>query len=182
VRRRTRFRLTLAACGCVGVLATTSGIDSLAQVQTGPVIEPRSAHYESASVAKGAQAISEQHEKCSTRLVVNADALFQPHRWTLNYDALQTLDVLGPMITKAGNHPARILASTASSDSEAENLDVGQRRAITVRSWLLNHHFVDASAKAEAAKQHKTIAPQNSSQDTQAQKNGTIEVIIDTCH
>jgi len=175
VSGRTRFPLALAVCALIAI----SGATPLGRAQAGPVTEPRSAQHESAPLAKGARAITERREKCTIRLIVNADALFQPHRWTLNYDATETLDVLGPLIMEAGNHPTRIVASTRSSDSAAENLDVGRRRAITVRSWLINRHFVDASATTEAVKQSRPMA---ASEDTPGEKNGTVEVMVDTCH
>jgi outer membrane protein OmpA-like peptidoglycan-associated protein len=158
-----------------------------AQVQTGPVTEPRgTAHEAGPPIAKGAAAITEQHEKCSTRLIVNADALFQPHRWTLNHDASQTLDVLGPMIAKAGNYPARILVETHAAESDSENRDVSQRRALTVRTWLVNHHFVAEGTPMESAASKSTNTAQNETQSAESprgpSRNGTVEVLIDSCH
>ncbi len=146
---------------------------ALAQVQNAPVTEPRGEKQESASPAvKGAAAITEQDEKCSSRLVVGADALFVPHRWTLNHDASQTLDILGPLVAKAGKHPARIVAYTAVSDADAENRDVSQRRAISVRTWLVNHHFIAEGTPAEGL---------GKGDSSGHQKNGSVEVVIDTC-
>ncbi|MGC2110467.1 MAG: hypothetical protein WA655_13175, partial [Candidatus Korobacteraceae bacterium] len=76
--------------------------------QTGPIDEPRGAEQKAEPVAKGKAAIREIGAKCSTTLIVKANALFQPRRWTFNPDAVETMDVLGPMIAKAGKHPARI--------------------------------------------------------------------------
>ena len=157
------------------------------QVQTGPVLEPRSAAHDAGPpIAKGVAAITEQRQKCSTRLIVNADALFQPHRWTLNYDASQTLDVLGPMITQAGKHPARISAVTSASDSEAENRDVSGRRALTVRTWLVNHHIVAEGTPIDSMGGNSAGMAQNESQSAKpapgTSKNGNVEVLIDTCH
>jgi outer membrane protein OmpA-like peptidoglycan-associated protein len=153
------------------------------QVQTAPVTEPRGQEEMEPPVAKGSKAIRQQREKCSTHLIVNADALFKPHRWTLNPDAAQTLDALGPLITKTGKHPARILAYTKASDSESENRDVAQRRAITVRTWLVNHQFVSESTPAEASRTKLSAKGTPVSQNAQPhQDNGTIEVIVDSCH
>jgi outer membrane protein OmpA-like peptidoglycan-associated protein len=183
--RRAPLRWMFAAACFV----LTAVLSAVAQ-QTGPVDEPRSAQHEPAPADKGAKAITEQHDKCATRLIVNADALFQPHRWTLNYDAAETLNVLGPTITKAGSHPARITANTFSSESQVENLDVSQRRAVTVRTWLINHHFVAMNTVADAANQDSPHASQanaatsktsTASSHTSGQKNGTVEVILDTC-
>jgi len=159
-----------------------------AQVQTGPITEPRGAAHEPAGppAAKGAAAITQQQEKCSTRLIVNADALFQPHRWTLNHDASETLDVLGPMIVKTGNHPARILVETDSAELDSENRDVSQRRALTVRTWLVNHRFIAGGTQMEAVGSKSTNTARNEAQSAEPvrepSKNGTVNVLVDTCH
>ncbi len=155
---------------------------SAAQVQTAPITEPRAQQEPAPAVAKGAAAITQLNEKCATQLVVNADALFTPHRWTLNADAAQTLDVLGSMIEKAGKHPVRITAFTAASDSAPENEDVSHRRAITVRSWLLNHQLVPpmtpvAGFSFSGLGEQAAAAPSN----RRRQKNGTVEIVIETC-
>jgi len=153
-----------------------------AQVQTEPVTEPRAQQKPVPTVAKGAAAITERHENCSTRLIVNADALFAPHRWTLNADARQTLDVLGPMILKAGKRPVRIVAFTAASDSVPENEDVSHRRAITVRTWLFNHQLIPPATPVEGfsssglSEQAAAVAI-----NQPRQKNGTVEIVIETC-
>ena len=157
-----------------------------AQVQTGPITEPRGASHEPAGppIAKGAAAITQQHEKCSTRLIVNADALFTPHRWTLNPDGGETLDVLGPLIAQAGKHPARIETYTAAADSDSENRDVAQRRAITVRSWLVNHQFLPEGTPVEGLSQPRLASKTGTRTwgTNRDQKNGTVDVVIDTCH
>ena len=152
-----------------------------AQVQTAPILEPRGQEEAAPAVAKGAAAITQVRHKCSTDFVVNADALFAPHRWTLNHDAAQTLDALGPMITQAGKHPAQIAAYTGAAESDAENRDVSQRRALTVRTWLVNHHFVPEGTPIEAPGQE----PGDSSSPRKNEHhpdNGTVQVFIESCH
>jgi outer membrane protein OmpA-like peptidoglycan-associated protein len=158
---------------------------AIGQVQNAPVTEPRAQQHEPAGppVAKGAAAIMQQRQSCSLRLVVNADALFAPHRWTLNPDASQTLQALGPMIAKAGKHPVRITAFTAVSDSAPENEDVSHRRAITVRTWLLNHQMVPPMTpvvgfSSSGMSQQAAASPIGK----RRQNNGTVEVVIDTCN
>jgi outer membrane protein OmpA-like peptidoglycan-associated protein len=156
------------------------------QVQTGPVTEPRSAAHDTGPpIAKGAAAITQLNEKCSTRFVVNADALFGPRRWTLNHDASQTLDVLGPMIAKAGKHPASILVETDAADSETDNRNEGHRRALTVRTWLVNHHFsaegtpIESTTGKSANPAQSDVKP--TEQSAGRSKNGMVEVLIHTC-
>jgi len=179
-----RFRGLLAAGVSAAILAFT--FPGFSQVQNAPVNEPRRASSESATpVVKGAAAISQRREKCSTRLIVNADALFQAHRWTLNPDASRTLDVLGPMIAKAGKHPAQIFAETLAADSDEENRDVSHRRAVTVRTWLINHHFVGADTGVGESDPDKPVALAETTASPpgteRPRNNGLVKVVIDTC-
>ena len=159
--------------------------------QTAPITEPRGQEEQSAPVVKGAKAINEQHEKCAIRLRVAADALFRPHRWTLNPDAWQTLDVLGPMIAKAGKHPARIVAYTAVAESESENRKVSERRALTVRTWLVDNSFLPAGTplgrvgeltKAAEAAASSTRDSGGICSDGKAEhNNGRVDILMDIC-
>jgi outer membrane protein OmpA-like peptidoglycan-associated protein len=160
------------------------------QVQTAPITEPRGQEEQSAPIVKGAKAVTEQHEKCATRLRVDADALFRPHRWTLNPDAWETLDVLGPMIAKAGKHPARIVAYTGAADSESENRDVSERRALTVRTWLVNNNFLPAGTPLEGVGAVREAAPaesssahdsRRSSPATAEHNNGSVDILMEIC-
>ena len=175
----------MASCLCAPAILALAASQSLAQ--TGPVTEPRGAAHEPAGppVAKGAAAITQQHDKCLTRLIVSADALFQPDRWTLNHDAGQTLDALGPQIAHAGKHPARIVAYTASSKSQSENRDVSQRRALTVRTWLVNHRYVPENTPAEVSNEDDHVAEMDrgaAAHDAAPHRNGTVDVVMDSCH
>ena len=134
---------------CVGLLATASFAHTpqgqqTGQVQNEPITEPRSAEHKPTGppIPKGIQAITQTDEKCSTRLVVNADALFKPTRWTLNSDAKQTLDALEPLIAKAGKHPVRITAFSGSDNSGKNNQIVAERRALSMRTWLVDRGLV----------------------------------------
>ena len=186
-RRCFSLRLCSLLAGCVVVLMTSLTSPAAGQVQTGPITEPRGHEEPAAPVAKGAKAITEHRENCATRLSVTADALFKPHRWTLNPEGAETLDVLGPMIAKSGKHPARIVAYTGAADSESENRDVSERRAITVRTWLVNHGFLPQTTSLEGFSAEKRVAGSAPKPDSSVltanreQKNGTIEVALDTC-
>jgi outer membrane protein OmpA-like peptidoglycan-associated protein len=182
-----RLRIALAALACVCVAATGHGVVAAqasatqqpGQVQTGPIDEPRSAEPRPGgpAIAKGAQAISRQAAKCSSRLMVKADALFRPRRWTLNPDAAQTLDILGPMIAKAGNHSVRIEAYTDSGGADSQA--VAEKRAITVRGWLVNHGFVAEGTTATGfANSGEAVANAEAGDNA---KNERVEVVIDTC-
>jgi len=172
------------------MLALPGAGQSAAQVQTGPIDEPRGQEQRAPQVSKGARAIREQREKCSTRWSVNADALFAPNRWTLNPDAAETLDVLGPRIAKSGKHPAHIDVYTAASESAGENRDVAQRRALTVRTWLVDSGFLPKDTSmdgfsgqaANAGQTRPSTAPGSRTRHSaHGDNNGTVIIAIELC-
>ncbi len=155
IARRSRgLRLRLMVIGICVISGAHIALAASAQagqtsppqntVQTGPINEPRGAEEKPMGppIVKGIQAIKQTDAKCAETLSVGADALFGPKRWTLNPDAGQTLDALGPLITKAGKHPVRIESFTDSAGSDSHNQMLSEKRAITVRGWLANHGFV----------------------------------------
>ena len=170
-------------------------------MQTGPIDEPRAAAHEPSGppIAKGAAAITQQDAKCSKRIIVNADALFQPRRWTLNPDGAETMTALAPLVVKAGKHPVRIEAFVVSAAPEHQNQVVAQRRAITVRGWLRNNGYVPVDTPVEGFGKHtadattsttaKTAvagnsarAPGSSDEPGGASKDQRVEIVFDTCH
>jgi outer membrane protein OmpA-like peptidoglycan-associated protein len=156
-------------------------------VQTAPIDEPRGAEHKPSGppIVKGSGAIKQVDAKCSTTLTVADDALFQPRRWTLNPDAGQTMNALGPMIAKAGKHPVRIESFTDPAGSDDDNQSVSEKRAITVRGWLVNHGYVPEGTPIEGLGQRNPVAPNtkpDGSDDPEGrQKNRRIEIVIDTC-
>src|SRR5271168_2266332 len=94
----------LLIVGCIGLSAVAVTAQAqTGQTQTEPIDEPRAQQEPPGPpVAKGAAAITKQDAKCSTRIVVSADALFKPDRWTLNPDGAETMQALAPLVVKAG--------------------------------------------------------------------------------
>lgn len=185
---RARTRAPLGWLPVLAVSAIFCAAQS-AQVQNAPVTEPRGAVHDRVSPpgAKGAAAITQSHAKCVASLEVDADALFAPHRWTLNPDAAETLDALGVLIAKTGKYPASIFAETSTADSDDENRDVAHRRAVTVRTWLANHSLAPADTDIAEFTPDKPVAPAGKiafSPGTERQRNnGMVQVIIlNTCH
>ena len=161
-------------CWASAALAQAPQGQQAGEAQPGPVTEPRSAEHKPSGppIPKGLQAIKRTEEKCSTQLTVNANALFGPGRWSLNPDAPQTLNALGPLIAQAGKHPVRIKAFSGSDATEKENQFVAQSRALTVRTWLRNNGFIPEETPMEGI---GTFAPGG-----EAPKE-PIQVIIDKC-
>ncbi|MGB9253748.1 MAG: OmpA family protein [Candidatus Korobacteraceae bacterium] len=169
--------LVVVAWVCVSTAASfaqTSQGRQAGEVQNDPITEPRSAEHKPSGppIPKGIQAITQTEGKCSTELIVNADALFKPTRWTLNSDAKQTLDALATLITKAGKHPVRITAFSGSDNSEKNNQIVAEKRALTVRTWLRNRGLIPDDTPI-------TGIGKFGSGDKEPKE--PIEVVIDTC-
>jgi len=208
--RCARLRLLLIL-SCIGLPAVgrsmavaspdqaQAGQTQTGQTQTGPIDEPRSAEHEPSGspIPKGAAAITQQDAKCSKRLIVNANALFKPGRWTLNPDGAETMSALAPLVVKAGKHPVQIEAYIVSDASERTNQIVAQRRAITVRGWLRNNGYVPVDTPVEGFGQHtpdastprpakagENAAPASGSSDAleAAAKSQRVEIVFDTCH
>lgn len=184
--------------GCICLPAVAASAQAQAgQTQTEPIDEPRAQQEPPGPpVAKGAAAITQQDAKCSKRIIVSADALFKPGRWTLNPDGAETMQALAPLVVKAGRHPVRIEAFVASDAPEHQNQVVAQRRAITVRGWLRNNGYVPVDAPVEGFGKHidnpstaKTADGEDSahtsaSSDTPGgtSKDQRVEIVFDTCH
>ena len=183
--RSAILRLALAAY-IVGTATGWSNVLSAAQqsgdVQTAPITEPRSAQQKGTNpaIVKGGGAIIQQETKCSKRLLVNADALFDPGRWTLNPDAAQTLDPLVPMIEKVGAHPLRIESYARSSDSDKNNQILAEKRALTVRGWLSNRGYISPSTPVRG---FGSAARGSSASSDSRHSPGKeqVQLIFDTC-
>lgn len=153
------------------------------EVQTAPITEPRSAQGKSRrpQAAKGAAAIFQQNAKCSRSLIVNANALFEPGRWTLNPDAAQTLEPLVSLMTAAGKHPLHIDSYARSGDSDRDNQILAEKRGLTVRGWLSNQGYISPSTPVEGFGRTASAqrASNNSGHPTQQEEQ--VQLIFDTC-
>ena len=194
--RRSRFchLIVVGICAVVSAgiaLAASPQSGQTAQhqetVQTGPIDEPRGTEEKPSGppIAKGIQAIKQVNARCVVTFSVAADALFQVKRWTLNPDAGQTMDALGPLFAKAGKHPVRIESFTDSAGSDGYNQMLSEKRAITVRGWLVNHGFVPEGTPIEGFGQRNPVAPNTKTDGSDnpegRQKNRRVDIVIDTC-
>ncbi len=198
--RGAGLRLVLIlSCICLPALPAFAQATA-GQTQTEPIDELRALQEPPGPpVAKGAAAITQQDAKCSTRIIVNADALFKPGRWTLNPDGAETMGALAPLVVKAGKHPVRIEAFVVSAAPEHQNQVVAQRRAITVRGWLRNNGYVPVDAPVEGFGKHienpsapataktadtgdSTHTSATSNKPGGALKDQRVEIVFDTCH
>jgi outer membrane protein OmpA-like peptidoglycan-associated protein len=136
-------------------------------------------------VPKGIQAIRSEEAKCTRRFLVGADALFEFDQATLSKDAAQTLEALLPLLAKAGKHPASIEGHTDAKGSDDYNQTLSEKRARTVKDWLVTHSALPDSTPVVGWGERKPVAP-NAKPDgaddpAGRQKNRRVEVVVDTC-
>lgn len=192
---RPGWLILAGACVLFAAVFANAGAPQSGQIQPPngtwqtprPIEEPRGTWQKPGNiqVPKGIQAIQRQDAKCSKTLVVVADALFGFNRWTLDPDAAQTLDALGPLIANEGKHPVRIAGFTDSIGSDSYNQMLSEKRAITVRGWLVNHGYVAEGTPVEGFGKRNPVAPNTkpdgSDNPEGRQKNRRVDIVIDTC-
>lgn len=135
---------------------------------------------------RGIEAIKVQKSQCEERYSVGADVLFEFNKYNLSKIAEETLTALGPMLQKAGSHPIVVEGHTDGIGSDSYNQRLSERRAKSVKTWLVSHQFVPTSTTIKGYGKKKPIAPNKNSDGTDnpegRQKNRRVEIVIDICH
>lgn len=136
-------------------------------------------------VPKGIQAIRTEEEKCSRRFLVGADALFEFDEATLTPDAEETLKALVPLLAKAGKHPATVAGHTDAKGNEAYNQTLSEKRALTVKDWLVARGALAATTVTQGWGERRPVAanakPDGADDPQGRQKNRRVEVVLDLC-
>ena len=138
-------------------------------------------------VPKGIRAIKTQEAKCEQRMTIVSDALFEFDKSTLNKDAEQTLEALGPLLKqKAGKHPVTVEGHTDSVGNDSYNQSLSENRAKAVHDWLMAKSFLTAAvSKTAGFGKKRPVAPNakpDGSDDPEGrQKNRRVDVVVNTC-
>ncbi|NJL42845.1 MAG: OmpA family protein [Pseudanabaena sp. SU_2_4] len=131
------------------------------------------------------QGVEVRNEQCKQRLLINADTLFEFDKATLSPKATTTLKSLAPEISKVSQYPTQIEGHTDSIGSAAYNQDLSERRAKTVKDWLVTNKSINASSAIQGFGATKPIAPNKypngSDNPSGRQKNRRVEVVVNTC-
>jgi outer membrane protein OmpA-like peptidoglycan-associated protein len=126
-----------------------------------------------------------ESERCERRLSVGADALFEFDQWTLTPEAEETLVVLLPELEKTGTRAVSIEGHTDAKGGDDYNRTLSEKRASTVKQWLVGRGAVPAATAVAAYGETRPVAPNanpDGSDDPEGrQKNRRVEVVIDTC-
>lgn len=122
---------------------------------------------------------------CQHRLEIGADVLFEFNKADLNPKAAMSLTVLGRMIRKLGQHPVQVEGHTDAIGTDEYNKSLSERRAETVKQWLVAHSYIEESAPVLGFGKLKPVAP-NTLPDGKdnpegRKKNRRVEVVVDTC-
>jgi outer membrane protein OmpA-like peptidoglycan-associated protein len=136
-------------------------------------------------VPKGIQAIRAEDERCTRRFLVGSDALFAFDRATLSPDAEVTLEALVPLLAKAGEHPAVVEGHTDAKGADDYNQTLSERRAQTVKDWLVKRGALPAGAAVQGWGERRPVAPNakpdGSDDPAGRQKNRRVAVVLDLC-
>ena len=124
--------------------------------------------------------------KCERRLLFPADSLFEFGKAKLTPAAEQQLAEAGPRIATTGKHRVVVEGHTDSVGGVQTNKRLSQRRAESVRRWLVDHDFLDQQATVRGYGEAKPIAPNkkpDGSDDPEGRaKNRRVEILVNLCH
>ena len=136
-------------------------------------------------VPRGIQAIRAEDERCTRRFLVGSDALFAFDQATLSPDAEVTLEAMLPLLAQAGQHPAVIEGHTDAKGEEAYNQALSERRAQTVKGWLVQRGALPATTAVQGWGERRPVAPNARPDGTDdpagRQKNRRVAVVLDLC-
>ena len=106
------------------------------------------------------------------------DVLFANGKSELKPSATNNLDKLTVFLNKYQERSVTIEGHTDSVGSDAFNLDLSQRRADSVKSYLLNQGIEASRLVASGKGENQPVASNNSASDRQ--QNRRVEIIIET--
>jgi outer membrane protein OmpA-like peptidoglycan-associated protein len=132
---------------------------------------------------QAAQTWSERNTATETVIDLSADILFDFDKSTIREDAIPTLIRLARLIRQSRNGTIQLRGYTDSIGSDDYNVGLSERRADTVRQWLVSKGGVDVNRlRAEGYGKSQPVAPNanpdGSDNPAGRQKNRRVEVIV----
>lgn len=129
--------------------------------------------------------INIKQDDCQKRLMISSDTLFAFNKYTLTPQAEKSLAQVGEIIKKSGKHPVFVEGHTDAKGSDEYNQPLSEKRAQTVKDWLVGHAFINASGKVVGYGKQRPVA-RNTTPDGQDYPEGRrlnrrVEIVIDTC-
>jgi photosystem I P700 chlorophyll a apoprotein A2 len=119
------------------------------------------------------------------KIALSGDVLFDFDKDTLRADALPTLQKLATVVAQYPKAPMRIDGHTDSKGKHDYNINLAERRAASVKSWLVQNAKADAALiTTQGWGESKPVAPNtkpDGSDDPQGrQKNRRVEITLKT--
>lgn len=129
--------------------------------------------------------ISVDDRGCKHKVSIGADALFDFDKSDLTPAAESTLQKVLPVLVTYGAHPISIEGHTDSIGADEYNNGLSERRAETVKGWLVAHNYVSPSISTLGFGKTHPVNPNTYNDGTDfpqgRQKNRRVEIIVDTC-
>src|SRR5690606_12899242 len=94
----------------------------------------------------------------STSFEAPADVLFDTDRWELRPDAVETLRVIGEQL-RSTTGPITVEGHTDARASEEHNQELSERRAASVRDWLVQAGIDPARITTKGYGESVPVAP-----------------------
>lgn len=119
------------------------------------------------------------------KIALSGDVLFDFDKDTLRADALPTLQKLAAVVAQYPKAPMRIDGHTDGKGKHDYNINLSERRAASVKSWLVQNAKADAALiTTQGWGESKPVAPNtkpDGSDDPQGrQKNRRVEITLKT--
>jgi outer membrane protein OmpA-like peptidoglycan-associated protein len=167
-----------------GPVSLTNGPVSLTN---GPVkLTNGSVKLTNGSVNLGGGITMRNEGPCNHHLMIGTDTLFAFDKSDLSPTAEKTLNNLGAIIKKFGTHPLSVEGHTDGKGTEEYNQGLSERRASSVKDWLVAHSFATSQTPATGYGKKRPVAPNQhpdgSDNPAGRQLNRRVEVVVDTCH
>ncbi len=129
---------------------------------------------------RSAGEIQKVKDQCRSRLIIEADMLFESDKSDFTSGAERVLSDLGPMIRKEGIHPISVEGHTDNVGADEDNQTLSEQRARTVETWLESRGYVIATVtEVHGLGKAQPLAPNDTPQGRQ--KNRRVEIVINTC-
>ncbi|MDG2046223.1 MAG: OmpA family protein [Halioglobus sp.] len=140
------------------------------------------------TVEKLNQAISDldaRVDETEISIVLSSDILFDFDKADIKSTAEHELMMLGMIIREKRTGNVTIIGHTDAKGSEAYNISLSQRRATSVKNWLVQHAQIDAEViNTEGLGETRPIAPNvnaDGSDDVDGRtKNRRVDIMIQT--
>jgi outer membrane protein OmpA-like peptidoglycan-associated protein len=120
--------------------------------------------------------------KTEVRIELSGDILFDFDKATLRPEATPVLERVAEVIRKYGKPMVRIVGHTDSKGSHDYNVKLSQRRADSVKDWLIKNGAIGGALVTKGLAETQPVAPNQNPDGSDnpegRQKNRRVEIIV----